>query len=64
MTTQPQYALAPDLQLALLSVSGLGGSIAERGELRARRATAALSAALGAVAGTVALYDAVLLLTL
>lgn len=63
MTTPHQYELAPDLQLALLSVSRLGGNAAERGELRARRATAALSTALGAVAGTIALYDAVLLLT-
>ncbi len=64
MTTPQQYALAPDLQLALLSVSRLGGSASERGELRARRATSVLSGALGAVAGTVALYDALLLLAL
>jgi len=62
--TTPQYALAPDLQLALLSASALGTTAAEPAEFRARRATAALTGALGLLAGTIALLDATMLLWL
>lgn len=62
--TTPQYALAPDLQLAMLSLREPAGTAAERGELRARRATSALTGTLGVLAGTIALFDATLLLGL
>ena len=62
--TTPQYALAPDLRLALLSASSLGATAAERGELHARRTSAALTAGLAVLAGAVALFDATLLLGL
>ena len=60
----PQYALAPDLQLVLLSLREPGGTAAERAELRGRRAAAALTGALGVLAGTIALFDATMLLWL
>ncbi len=63
MTTS-EYALAPDLQLLLLSLQEPGGTAAERGELRARRATAALTGGLGVLAGSLALFDAAMLLWL
>ncbi len=62
MTTAQQYALEPDLQLALLSIRSLGTTAAERAEFQARRATGALTSALGVLASAVALFDAALLL--
>lgn len=63
MTTS-QYALAPDLQLLLLSLQEPGGTAGERATLRAQRATAALTSGLGVLAGTLALFDAAMLLWL
>jgi len=62
VTTAQQYALEPDLQLALLFVRSLGTTAAERAEFQARRVTAALTSALGVLASVVALLDAALLL--
>ena len=56
--TTPQYALAPDLQLVLLSLREPGGTASERAELRARCAKAVLTGALGVLAGSIAVFDA------